>query len=491
MEKNKTVNAILMPLPLFIENKEGYFKITRKSGIKCASKFNIVKNLILEQFEFNSKNESIEFTEKEGLEKEEYIINVSNEKISIDASTSIGFYHGMQTIRQLMISCNNIIPCCIIKDKPKYYWRGFMVDCSRHFISIKELKKLIDLAALHHLNIFHWHLTDDQGWRLEIPSLPKLTEIGASRQNIHYEIPMVEKNYYSEAEVKDLISYAKNRFITIVPEIEFPGHVRAFLAAYPQYGCKDKKYEVLPHWGIFDEVICVGNDKVLDIITQIFSFVAELFPSPYIHIGGDECPTTYWKNCPKCNKKMKELNLTNENQLQGYFTSAICNIVDKLNKIPIGWDEVLDGTDIFDLPKSLIIMSWRGIEGGKKAASLHHKVIMCPNEDGCYFNFQHLDDFDEPGNLGVCTIEKVSKFSPTAQEIDVEHRQYVIGGQGNIWTEKIASGKEMEYMLYPRLSIMAERLWNPQSLESIEKRKTILIERLRKLDINCYSGPSK
>jgi len=491
MKNNNTASTILMPLPYYIIDKEGHLEITSNAGIKCTERFNNVRKIIANQFSFDSKTELIEFIEDKELIKEEYHLDITDTKIVISASSSVGIYHGMQTIRQLMISCDNIIPCCTIKDKPKYSWRGFMIDCARNFVSVHELKKLIDVAALHHLNIFHWHLTDDQGWRLEIPSLPRLTEIGAKRQNVNYDIPMIEYDYYTEVQVLDLIEYAEQRFITIVPEIEFPGHARSLLAAYPQYGCKNKDYEVIAHWGIFDDVICVGNDEVITFITQIIDFVAKIFPSEYIHVGGDECPTEAWKSCPKCQAKMKQLNLTDERQLQSYITSIICNIIDSANKIPIGWDEVLEGTENLELPESLIVMSWRGTQGGIKASALNHKVIMCPNTEGCYFDYKNYDSIDEPGNLGVTTIKDVSLYSPVTKEMNAKQGNMVIGGQGNIWTEKIPFGKNLEYMAYPRLSIMAERLWNPQNLKSIDLRRTALTNRLRKLDINCYSGPSQ
>lgn len=480
-----------MPLPNYIKDNDGYLIITSNTGIKCTDRFNDVKALIENQFSFDSKNELIELIEDKELLKEEYHLDITVTNIIISASSSIGIYHGMQTVRQLMISCDNIIPCCTIKDKPQYSWRGFMIDCARNFVSINELKKLIDVAALHHLNIFHWHLTDDQGWRLDIPKLPLLTKIGAKRQNINYDISMIECDYYTEAQVLDLIKYAEQRFITIVPEIEFPGHARSLLAAYPQYGCKGKDYKVLAQWGIFDDVLCVGNESLVEFITDIINYVAKIFPSKYIHIGGDECPTKAWEKCPKCQKKMKELNLTEERQLQSYITSIICKIIDLANKIPIGWDEVLEGTENLEIPESLIVMSWRGTEGGIKASSMNHKVIMCPNTEGCYFDYKNYDSPDEPGNIGVSTIKDVSLYSPISEEMDTKQSSMVLGGQGNIWTEKIPFGKNLEYMAYPRLSILAERLWNPQNMKSIDLRRNALTDRLRKLDINCYCGPSQ
>jgi len=490
MNIKSIASSILMPLPSFIEDKEGFITITSNSGIKCAKKFYHVRELILDQFSFVSRNEIIEFVENDELSKEEYFLNITLKNVVVTASSSIGIFHGMQTLRQLMLSCGAEIPCCEIRDKPMYSWRGFMIDCSRHFFSLTELKKMIDVASLHHLNVFHWHLTDDQGWRLEIPSLPKLTQIGAIRQNINYEVPMIEHEYYTEAQVADLIDYAQKRFITVVPEIEFPGHSRSLLASYPQYGCVGENYSVVAHWGIFEDVLCVGNDFILDLIKEIITYVAKVFPSEYIHIGGDECPTESWKSCPKCQQKMKQLNITDERGLQSYITSEICKIVAGLNKIPIGWDEVLDGTENMNLPEDLIVMSWRGTSGGKKASALNHKAIMCPNNAGCYFDYKNYNSFDEPGNLGVITLNDVSQYSPISSDMSEKQKKMILGGQGNIWSEKIPFGKNLEYMAYPRLSVLAERLWNPQDIISIERRKSSLIHRLRKLDINCYAGPS-
>ena len=490
MKENKNASSILMPKPVSIIDKKGSLRITSETGISCPTIFDHVRQLVLDQFSFTSKKTLITFIHNEKLSNEEYYLEISEDMITIEASNSTGIYYGMQTVRQLMISCDNDVPCCSIKDKPKYPWRGFMIDCSRHFSTIKELKKMIDVAAMHHLNVFHWHLTDDQSWRLQIPSLPLLTEVGARRQHVNYEVEVIEEDYYTEEDVLELVEYAKCRYIDIVPEIEFPGHVRALLASYPEYGCQGKNYKVQAHWGIFEEVLCVGNDSLIPFITEILTYVAKIFPSKYIHIGGDECPTAAWEKCPKCQQKMKELNFSKTNQLQSYITSEICKIVDGLNKIPIGWDEVLDGTEALGLPESLIIMSWRGTAGGIKASALNHKVIMCPNTEGCYFDYKNFDSKEEPGNIGVTTIEDVTNYSPISDEMNKHQEDMVLGGQGNVWTEKIPFGKNLEYMTFPRLSVLAERLWNPQALDSVDERRDYLTDRLRKLDINCYTGPS-
>lgn len=488
--KIKKASAILVPKPVFVEDKQGTFKFSNNLKIKENVSFSTVIEYLNEQFNLNGKDEKLYFSLNSNFEKEQYKLEINRDEILIEAGGDKGVFAAMQTVRQLLISNEGILPCCIIEDKPKFSWRGFMVDCSRNFVTVKQLKILLDLAALHHLNIFHWHFTDDQAWRFEIPSLPKLTEIGARRQNIHYEIEYISHDFYSVKDVEEIIKYASQRFITVVPEIEIPGHVRALLTAYPEYGCTGGPYEVIAHWGIFDEVLCAGNDKLLPFLKRIIQYTASVFPGPYIHIGGDECPKTEWKKCPICQSKIKELDLKDEDELQSYITTEISKYIIEIGKIPIGWDEVLDGSEKMGLPQELIVQSWQGEKGGIIASDKGHDVIMSPNTSGCYFDYKHLDNEEEPGNIGVTTLKNVCEFSPISPKMNKQQRQNVLGGQGNIWTEKIEFPKYLEYMLYPRLSIMAERLWNPCDFEDFEKRKPYLIERLRKLNIDCYSGPS-
>lgn len=486
----KRASTILIPRPLFIEDNIGEFLFTDDIKIKNNEHFSTFISNMNEQFNLKGINEKIILIHDSSLAIEEYKLEIKTDRIEIKGSNEKGLFAAMQTIRQLLISNENYLPCCLIEDKPKFSWRSFFIDCSRNFVTVKELKKLIDIAALHHFNTFQWHLTDDQAWRLDIPSLPKLVEIGAKRQNVHYEEPYISHKYYKEEDVKEIVEYAKKRYITIVPEIETPGHVRALLAAYPQYGCTKGPYEVLPHWGIFEEVLCFGNEDLIPFLKKIIDYTASVFPGPYIHIGGDECPRTSWKKCPSCQKKMKELGLKSEEEIQSYLTCEIAKLVIDAGKTPIGWDEVLEGTENLGLPKDLIVMSWRGLKGGIEASKLGHKVIMCPNTGGCYYDYKNLDREEEPGNIGVNTLKDVCNFSPIAKEMNQYQQSMVLGGQGLIWTEKVEFSKNLEYLLYPRLSILAEQLWNPCGFDEFEKRKQVLIERLRKLDINCYSGPS-
>jgi len=425
------------------------------------------------------------------LKEEEYLLLVKEDVILIQASTKKGAFHGIQTLRQLYISGNGLIPCCEIKDFPAYSYRGFMLDCSRHFVTVKEILKLIDIASIHHLNYFHWHLTDDQGWRIAIPEFEKLTQIGARRKSLNYQEEVWDYHFYNELEIKTVIEYASKRYIEVIPEIDLPGHSGALLTAYPEFACKKEGHFVREQWGVFNETICIGNEEFYDFFRKILDYITKLFPSRYIHIGGDECQIDSWENCPKCNRKLKELGLDSFHEFQTYFTTRISRIiVDEYKKIPIGWDEILDYNIKYSIPEEMIVMVWRNNKAVQKAIKSGHKIINCSLEDGCYLNFYHTDAPEESGNLEVSTIEKVSKYNPI-KEIEKKDKNLVIGGQGNLWTEKVYFSKQCEYMMYPRLSILAEKLWNSQDFNSFEKRKEILIERLRKLNIDCYSGPSR
>lgn len=487
----KKASELIMPLPLHIVDNEGAFRLHNGTTISFAPTFREVAELARDQLSCNFGGEDVLLKKVDTLPREGYTLKVTKNQIVLAASQIEGAFHGCMTLRQMALANDNIIPCCKIEDEPLYSWRGFMLDCSRHFFSPAFIKKLIDAAALHHLNRFHWHLTDDQGWRFPVDGYPNLEAIGSKRTELQYDGETTYGGFYQEDEIKDIVAYASQRQVLVIPEIETPGHASALLASYPHLGCTGGPYAVQDRWGIFEEVMCAGNDEVLQFLEAAISTLARLFPGPYIHIGGDECPHKRWEQCPKCQKRMQTNNLHSENELQAWMTTQVANIVEKQGKRPIGWDEVLEGSETCGLPASLIVMSWRGTEGGRKASQLGHQIIMSPNTAGCYFDYKHLDSIEEPGNLGVTTLKDTSLFDPCPEDLDEASKEMVLGGQGNLWTEKIVWSKHAEYMLFPRLSILAERVWNPQDIGSISLRRSSLEKKLSALDFDCFKGNSE
>ncbi len=486
----RTASELLMPLPRHLEEKEGSFRLHKGTTISFDPIFSDVANLATEQLDCKAGEEDILFKKGPPMGEEAYHLKVGKTQIVVSASESSGAFCALQTIRQMALANDNFIPCCVIEDEPAFSWRGFMLDTSRHFFSVTFIKKLIDVASLHHLNRFHWHLTDDQGWRFKVEGYERLETIASKRKLLNYCDGREYGGIYSDEDILEVQEYAHKRHMMVVPEIETPGHASALLTAYPEFGCTGGPYEVQDRWGIFEEVMCAGNDDLMRFLQAAMTKTATLFTDPYIHIGGDECPHTAWETCPKCKERMETEDLTSAKHLQSWMTSKICKMVEKEGKRPIGWDEVLEGTERLGLPSSLIVMSWRGDDGGIEASNLGHDVIMCPNTAGCYFDYQHIDSFEEPGNIGVTTIEKTSEFNPIPQGMDPDRRSKILGGQGNLWTEKIPSARQAEYMYFPRLSVMAERLWNPQDFASVEKRRGSLEKKLTALDINLYRGKS-
>lgn len=434
--------------------------------------------------------ETLTLTEEKTFKTDEYyILEISENQIVAKAYTETGFFYAEQTLEQLKLSYGDKIPCLKIEDYPDYEWRGFMLDTSRNFYSAAFIEKLLDIIALHKLNRFHWHLTDDQGWRIPVPEYPLLAEVSAWRSDSRYSWGEKFGGFYAEQEIIAIVKKAESLHIVVVPEIETPGHASALLAAYPNLGCTGGPYKVEDRYGIFDDVICAGNDEIFEIYDKIFDTVRRLFPGPYLHIGGDECPRVRWAKCPKCQQRIKDKNLTDENELQSYLTVEFAKMAENKGFIPIGWDEVLDGTERLGLPKNLIVQSWRGTEGGIKASSLGHRVIMSPLTDGCYLNFKPYDSVEEPGMHGVITVKDSYNFTPIKDEMSSDAQKLVLGGQGNLWTECIYSSKEAEYMLFPRLCAISEALWTQsKDFESFKTRLPAHKKRLEKLNLLYYKG---
>lgn len=426
---------------------------------------------------------------------ESYSLEITAEKITISASGTAGAFYGIQTLRQLVMTYKNTLPCLFIYDKPAYSWRGFLLDTSRSFYSVDFIKKMIDLSAFHKLNRFHWHLTDDQGWRLPVPEYPLLTRIGSKRWNCNMPVrePLpseTRREYYTDDEITSVVHYAAERHIILVPEVELPGHASALLAAYPEFGCTGGPYKVESCWGIFSDVLCAGNDRIFDLYDSIFSTLTRLFPGKWIHIGGDECAADRWKTCPKCRQRIKTEGLDNTAQLQSWVTEKMAALVLSHGKIPIGWDEILDNTDKKPLPESVIVQSWRGIDGGKKAAELRHNVIMSP-QTMCYMNLQNYDSVEEPGRLGYTTTQKAYSYSPVPQDLAEEYIPYILGGESALWSEELPSSKTAEYLLFPRFCALAECMWLPQEKKDFTRFMTSWNEhkkRLTELQVLYYDG---
>lgn len=383
---------------------------------------------------------------------------------------SSGIFYGLMTVFQAMNYVESNLPK--LEDQPSFKWRGMHLDVSRHFFDKEFVKRYIDLLALHKMNTFHWHLTDDQGWRIEIKQFPLLTSIGSKRKET-----MVGKNFnpyvgdgkpvqgfYTQEEIKEVVAYAAERHITIVPEIEMPGHALAALTAYPEYSCNKKPLEVMTTWGVSDDVFC-PNDETVEFLKKILDEVLTLFPSKYIHIGGDEVPKTRWKTCPVCQESIHKNNLKDESELQSYFIKKMDAYLASKGRNTIGWDEILEG----GIAPNAAIMSWRGEEGGIAASKHKHYVVMSPGSH-CYFDHYQGNKQTEPLAIGGFTpIEKVYAYSPIPEGLSEAQQKYILGAQANVWTEYIPSEKQVEYMALPRMCALAEVLWSGKNRPSYEQ----------------------
>lgn len=410
--------------------------------------------------------------------KEGYILTTTSKGIRISGQTANGVFYGIQTLRKAIPATAQkaeiSLPAGEIKDEPRFSYRGMHLDVCRHFYPVEFVKRYIDLLALHNMNTFHWHLTEDQGWRIEIKKYPKLTEIGSIRNKTVIGKAGSGKydntpygGFYTQEQAKEIVKYAQERFITIIPEIDLPGHMLAALAAYPELGCTGGPYEVCPDWGIFDDVLCIGNDKTLPFLEDVLAEIIEIFPSKYIHIGGDEAPRTRWKECTKCQARIKNEGLkadkdhTAEDRLQTFCMTRIEKFLNGKGRQIIGWEEILKG----DVAPNATVMSWRGIQSGIKAAQMGHDVIMVP-KDHCYFDYyQAKDTKQEPLAIGgFVPVENVYNLNPVPAELTPEQQKHILGAQANLWSEYIPTTQQVEYMVLPRMAALSEALWTqPQS----------------------------
>jgi hexosaminidase len=468
----------ILPSPVTYVQSEGTFQLNQALTVNPSE----IHPGLLAQFKFlgqtfhgmtiqtDVQNGMVNFKKLVNVKQDSYSINVAD-RITISYSSDASCYYAMTSLMQLIKRNENglALPKCFVKDYPNYQWRGLHLDVARHFFTVEEIKRFIDLMSYYKFNTFHWHLTDDQGWRIEIKKYPKLTDIGAWRDSTvdnHYTtVPRTYTKaryggFYTQEQIKDVVAYAEAKYVTIVPEIEMPGHARAALAAYPEYSCTGKAQGVEGLWGIFDDIFC-SKPASIQFLQDILDEVIPLFPGQYIHIGGDEAPKTRWHSCPKCQDIMKENHLRDEHELQSYFIRQMDAYVTAKGKKIIGWDEILEG----GLSPNAAVMSWRGFDGGLEAAKQGHYVVMTPGSH-CYFDHYQGKGKDEPLAIGGYTsLEKVLSFNPSPADLSSAVSSYILGGQANIWTEYIPTFSKVEYMAYPRAIALSEALWSTNRLK--------------------------
>ncbi len=480
--------------PLALEKLATYLKteIKNKFGydlqiVRTENKINVKSNIELSFTPFHLSPENI------------YEVIIKEKQLTVIAYKDEAIFQGIQTLLQLLEQqsysqkqrAKNLINLqqLTITDFPRFQYRGMHLDVARHFFPISYIKKYIDYLAAYKFNTFHWHLTDDQGWRIEIKKYPNLTKVGAYRDgtiigrypgkgndNIRYG------GYYTQEEIKEVIKYATERYITVIPEIEMPGHGVAALASYPYLGCTKGPYKTFETWGVTDDVFCAGNDSTFTFLQNVLDEVIALFPSKYIHIGGDECPKERWKKCAMCQKRMVDNNLKDEHELQSYFINRIEKFVNNKGRNIIGWDEILEG----GLAPNATVMSWRGEEGGIEAAKQNHNVIMTPG-GWCYLDHTQTKNEDSVTIGGYTPLEKVYSYEPIPASFSEEQAKHILGAQGNMWTEYMAYPSKIEYMLFPRMMALSEVLWTPKEKRNwndFERRLPYLFDKLKKQKIN-------
>lgn len=480
----------IIPLPKSMTEAPGQFKISDRVSVVPSDDEAILKiaeNLVDQVAKTSGKkmkivsagesvpeSDVITFKYDERLGTEAYRLTVTPKTINIDYATPIGAFYGVQSLYQLLPPAvygqtlakgeNWKVPCVAIDDAPRFPYRGLHLDVGRHFMPVEFIKQYIDALAMHKMNTFHWHLTEDQGWRIEIKKYPKLTEIGSVRnetvigRNSGKYDGVEHKGFYTQEEAKEIVAYAAERFITVIPEIELPGHARAALAAYPELACGLRdKYEIAKDWGVFEEVYCT-KEETFEFLENVFQELFPIFPSVYYHIGGDECPKEAWKKCPTCQANKRKLGLKDEFELQSYFVHRMEKFLNENGKQIIGWDEILEG----GLAPNATVMSWRGEAGGIAAARQKHNVIMTPNSY-CYLDhYQAGEAIEEDLCIGgFLPLSKVYGYNPMPEELTPDEQKYILGVQGNLWTEYIKTPERAQYQAFPRAVAIAEVDWTP------------------------------
>ncbi len=501
-EYNKGINIV--PLPAKLTKGEGVFTVksntnlvlngegSERVGAYFNAKIGASAGFQLQPSE-SAGNNSISMAIDASCDHgpEGYCLSVTPNAVQLRAANARGLFYGMQTLLQLLpaeVESNTVIttvdwniPAVEIEDQPRFTWRGMHLDVCRHFFSVDFIKKQLDVMAMYKMNTFHWHLTEDQAWRIEIKKYPKLTEIGSKRVDEGKE----HGGFYTQEQVKEIVAYAADRFINVVPEIELPGHALAALTAYPEYSCTGGPFKVRNIWGVEPDIYCAGNDQTFVFIEDILDEVSKLFPYEYVHIGGDEAPKSKWKECPKCQARIKKEGLHDEHELQSYFIKRAEAMLQKRHKKMIGWDEILEG----GLAESASVMSWRGEQGGITAANEGHDVVMTPG------NWVYLDHYQgsskvEPVAIGgYTTLEETYGYDPVPKDLDTNKVKHILGTQGNVWSEYMYSGDLAEYRIYPRIIALAEINWTPldkKDFAGFVKRMDNQFVRLDEHNINYH-----
>ncbi|AHF14231.1 beta-N-acetylhexosaminidase [Niabella soli] len=523
----------IIPKPQTLVQKSGTFTLTRATPIVAATQgerniaalFNgYLKSFYGFTLPIVSKGSKGIILNTKTASNEGYNLEANNNGVKINGNSEAGTFYGVQTLIQLLPTrkaTTLAIPSVSITDAPVVSYRGMMLDVGRHFFPVEYVKKYIDFLALHKINYFHWHLTEDQGWRIEIKKYPRLTSVGAWRDGtIIGRFPGTGNTYqryggfYTQAQVKEIVAYAAKRYITVIPEIEMPGHGSAAIAAYPELSCFPDKptYDyfvkagnkadywagsktgkhVMQSWGVYDDIFCAGKEHTFKFLQDVLDEVLPLFPSKFVHIGGDEAPKNNWHTCPLCQKRMKENHLKDEHELQSYFIQRIEKYINAKGKVILGWDEILEG----GLAPNAWVMSWRGEKGGIEAAKQHHNVIMSPTTYA-YLDYQQAPKEDSvtiSNNKGYLSIEKVYSWHLFPDALTSDEARYIKGGQANLWTEYITNPRKVEYMLFPRAAAVCETLWTPQSQKNYDDFSRRLATQKKRYDlwnINYYGKQSK
>ncbi len=514
-------NISIIPQPAVLGIKKGMFTISASTYILAKEKqmensVNFLNGYLKKYYGFSLKKDTksrsrnviiLSYGKMENPTPGAYNIEMTLDNVEITAADEQGIFYGIQSLIQLLPTSNLQlqIPCCHIADFPRFAYRGMHLDVGRHFFSVDFIKKYIDYIALHKMNYFHWHLTEDQGWRIEIKKYPNLTKTGAWRNGtIIGRYPgkgndsLRSGGYYTQEEIKEVISYAAKRYITVIPEIEMPGHCSAAIAGYPYLSCfpnESTKHpakcawngdttgkQVQQTWGVFEDVYCAGKDSVFKFLEDVLDEVMALFPSKYIHVGGDECPKENWKRCSLCQKRIKDEGLKDEHALQSYFIQRIEKYLNSKGRTLIGWDEILEG----GLAPNAVVMSWRGEEGGIAAAKQKHNVIMTPG-GWVYFDHSQTQNEDSVNIGGYLPLEKVYSYEPVTTSLNTEEGKYILGAQGNVWTEYMSNPAKVEYMVFPRISALSEVLWSGKEKKDwndFEKRMETQFKRYDLWNIN-------
>lgn len=507
----------IIPKPVELQIQKGVFEFTKSTQIVATNAFqegiakqfsdrmNAAAGFNLQIVKEAPSENYIQFLTNSELGNEAYQLSVNSAKITITASGNNGFMYGLETVRQLLPSAIEsstlvtnqdwIVPNVEVKDQPRFQYRGLHLDVARHFFKKDYIKKTIDRLVIHKMNVLHFHLVDDQGWRIEIKQYPKLTEVGAFRldqEDLHWDGRRVTKpedeatygGFYTQEDIKEIVAYATARGIEVIPEIEMPAHVMSAIASYSELSCFEKPIGV-PSGGVWPitEIYCAGKENTFEFLENVLLEVIELFPSKYIHIGGDEATKTNWEKCPHCQKRMKTENLKNVEELQSYFVKRMEKFINSKGKSLIGWDEILEG----GLAPEATVMSWRGVKGGIEAAKQGHDVIMTPGSH-CYFDHYQGPQNEEPLAWGGYTpLSKVYEFDPIVEELTEAETKHILGGQANLWSEQIQTESHSEYMIFPRLAALSEALWSPKesrNWEDFSSRITTMFDRYELLGIN-------